>query len=258
LYKGDSSAENAFKTYVGAKVTGALNRLIESGADLTRGAANLFFVQLLEWACDDGNDLYCSQLAIEYYEQWKAQPNTNPIPPLFRTPINCLAVRADPTDSNFKFVLQQFANATTVADKTQLINRLGCRSNKTATDFLLGSLVGTTPEIPKDYGQAVIDGLASNSFHFADMLAFFDAQFDNIVSHIGGTRIMANGITIMSSVWGTQEKHDLVDAFLNKYRSKWTEGDIEVLERAKSTILSNMDWMTKFGVPMERWLQSNI
>jgi len=64
--------------YIRSQVTGALDKLIDSGADLTRGAANLFYVQLLEWACDDENDLHCSQIALDYYDQWKAQPNINP------------------------------------------------------------------------------------------------------------------------------------------------------------------------------------
>jgi hypothetical protein len=52
------------------------------------------------------------------------------IPPLIRTSIDCLAVSVDETNANFQFALERFANATSEADRIQILIALGCKSDK--------------------------------------------------------------------------------------------------------------------------------
>jgi hypothetical protein len=58
-------------------VAGALTGLQNSGADLKLGAANLFYVSLVDNGVAFGvEELH--DLANEYYAQWKLDPAMNP------------------------------------------------------------------------------------------------------------------------------------------------------------------------------------
>ncbi|XP_021950282.1 aminopeptidase N [Folsomia candida] len=243
-----------FKDYMLARVSSVLTQL-QNSSDVNVGAANLFYVALVDASVAFGNqEVY--NLANQYYTQWQQNPAVNPIPPLLRRNMHCAAAR-DLNDENFMFALNAFMGQS-ASSRTEIIQGLACRSDPATLELLLGVTTGTTAEIPREYSQAVITAIAGVYENIGNMIPFLMNNFDAISEYQGSQRLIANAIRDLCNLHSTSTESSIINTFVTMNRSKFTDpADLTIIDNALVTLRNNIAWMEAFGNPMNTWFNNN-
>ncbi|EFN87053.1 Aminopeptidase N [Harpegnathos saltator] len=216
----------------------------ESDEDDLIRTENMLRIYTREWACKlDIAD--CRFHAARYFQQKRY--NLKEIPPNYRGAVYCTAMRADVTESTYKFLLMEYEKSNVMADKLVTLSSLACSQQRTILEKLLLAAIEEDSLIRLQDVTKVFSDVYDASIIGVDVVINVirnETNYDNMSNRFGGYAQIKEIVGALASRLSTYQLYGKYQELLD-----WLVDKEPAFKDSKESYLANaeyeFDWYEK-------------
>uniref|UniRef100_A0A5F4VRH6 Aminopeptidase n=1 Tax=Callithrix jacchus TaxID=9483 RepID=A0A5F4VRH6_CALJA len=212
-------------------------------------------INAISTACSNGV-LECQQMVSDFFKQWMANTNNNPIHPNLRSTVYCNAI-AQGGEEEWNFAWEQFRSATLVSEADKLRAALAC-SNQV---WILNRYLSYTlnPDlIRKQDATSTIISIANNVVGQPLVWDFVQSNWKKLFNDYGGGSFsFSNLIQGVTRRFSTEYELQQLEQFKKNNEDVGFGSGTRALEQALEKTRANIKWVTENKEAVLRWFTEN-
>lgn len=198
----------------------------------------------------------CRELVSEFYRQWMAQPDKNPIHPNLRSTVYCNAI-AFGGEAEWQFAWEQFLNATVVNEADKLRSALACSKDVWILNRYLSYTLNPN-YIRKQDATSTIISIANNVVGQPLVWDFVQGNFRKLFEDYGGGSFSFSKLILgVTKRFSTEFELQQLERFKEENSATGFGSGTRALEQALEKTKANIKWVKENKDVVLKWFEQN-